>query len=164
MDIAARERPISFTPALLQAIVEGRKTQTRRPVRPIPERVSDGVAYQAEAKAIVPKYNAGDRLWVQEKWARTHGGFVYERGGAAEARWKSSRFMPRAAARVFLSVASVRLERLQAIEEVSATAEGCEGPEARLAFLTLWDSIYGEGEFAAGNDPWVWAIAFRVAQ
>lgn len=159
-----RDRPISFTPALLAAVIERRKVQTRRPVRPVPATVRDGVPYEEDGSAIDPICRVGDRLWVQEKWSREGEQFVYERDGADEVHWKSPRFMPKAAARLFLAVTGMQLARLRTIDAASAVAEGCGGNDPVASFLALWDSIYGSGEFAAPHDPWVWVISFERAQ
>lgn len=86
-----------------------------------------------------------------------------------------ARFMPKAYARTFLEVVSVRVERLQNISEVDAFAEGVifvismedEPAEAggkpflpgRAAFRKLWEEINGTGSWNA--NPWVWVIEFK---
>lgn len=162
-----REIPISFTPALLDAILAGRKTQTRRPIRPVPLTVEDGIAIAGSGDAIEPLCAVGDRLWVREKWARIGGGsdarFVYERDGAERARWISSRYMPRITARTFLTVTRATPCRLMAITPQEAIAEGIDDAADPVAsFLDLWDSIYGRTEFAARTDPWVWVVEFTL--
>jgi hypothetical protein len=137
----------------------------------------------------------GDLLYVKETWAHTsqlnlspdddNYGYVYKSDGQPWSdiegwRWKSPMFMPKAAARMWLEVVSVRPERLQDITEEDAIQEGieCENPEAGKygsfknykdgqygmspigSFKTLWDSIYGEGAWE--SNPWVWRVEFRV--
>jgi hypothetical protein len=157
--------------------------------------------YGGERKAwtITPR---ASRLWVREEHARfsvgegmdrpvpecvayraTHdGGFDYinTRGETIPLRvtkWTSARFMPRWASRMLLDVASVRLERVQAIDEHDARAEGIElgtpvptlvngtrGEvtyfEARTAFAHLWCGIHGPEAWKA--NPWVWAVTFAL--
>lgn len=83
-----------------------------------------------------------------------------------------SMFMPRALSRIMLEVTDVRVQRLQDISEEDALAEGVAaktwgadamaGQGARAAYAELWDSINGEGAWAA--NPWVWAISFKRVQ
>jgi hypothetical protein len=163
----SRLRSISFTPALLDAVLAGGKTQTRRPIRPAPINVTDGVAIDDAGGTIPPLFDVGERVWVREKWARiTVDGterFVYESDHGERARWISSRYMPRDAARRFLLISRIEAVQLASIDPEAARAEGMGlSIDPVGAFLTLWDSIYGETEFAARNDPWVWAVHFRL--
>jgi len=138
-----REAPILFQDRLVQAILAGRKTETRR-VGP--------------ASARFLRLEAGDRLWVREAWAEVcHAGddpcqghespeerAQYHRieyradtgnpkpgewpaevdGGG---RWRPSIHMPRAACRLVLELtAKPRIEPLQAMREADAIAEGIE--------------------------------------
>ncbi len=92
-------------------------------------------------------------------------------------KWRPSIHMPRRASRITLEVTGVRIERLQAISEEDAKAEGaahrlapggdlagafedCETPiNFRAHFRSLWESINGAGSWDA--NPWVWVIEFR---
>ena len=102
-------------------------------------------------------------------------------GGVLPTWWKRPAiFMPRFASRITLAITAVRIERLQDISEADAMAEGAQalhwdgnaGPadlidwplkeEAnpyRNGYALLWDSINGDGSWAA--NPWVWVIAFK---
>lgn len=90
--------------------------------------------------------------------------------------WKPSIHMPRAASRILLEITDVRVERLNAISEEDATAEGVaqfrggfwkhyqpgwtqHQLSARGSFVTLWKSIYGEESW--NSNPWVWVIKFK---
>jgi hypothetical protein len=85
-------------------------------------------------------------------------------------------FMPRAACRITLENASVRVERLQDISEDDAIAEGVDGPMCAAAvgrapsrfnllpaaihgYSHLWESLNGAGSWDA--NPWVWVVEFR---
>ncbi|EPI4680332.1 TPA: hypothetical protein L6A15_04760 [Pseudomonas aeruginosa] len=93
-----------------------------------------------------------------------------------QARWRPSIHMPRWASRILLELTAVRVERLQDISEEQALAEGvrgepcdharqacadigCWGDTAKGAFGFLWESLNGEGSWAA--NPWVWVIEFK---
>ena len=166
------EGSISFTMPLLSAILSGQKTVTRRPVRPAPASVVNGAPVLTDGSAISPFASPGDRLWVREKWARLDDGtFAYAlEEPTRSVRWISSRFMPRAAARHFLSVQGVSVARLSAMTEADALAEGAAAdPPANLYgplawFRTAWDAIYGDTRFASAHDPWVWVIAFELVR
>ncbi|HBQ2984167.1 morphogenetic protein [Klebsiella pneumoniae] len=91
--------------------------------------------------------------------------------------WRPSIHMPRWASRILLEITDVRVERLNAISEEDARAEGiidggclncgepepcgCANPEpdATDAFAYLWQSIYGQENWNA--NPWVWVISFE---
>ena len=91
-------------------------------------------------------------------------------------RWRPSIYMPRWASRITLEVTAVRVERLQAITDADAKAEGVErnvddgveyfGPlnhghiDPRVAYRSLWESINGAGSWAA--NPWVWVVEFKL--
>lgn len=153
---------MSFSPELLAAILAGRKTETRRPMRPQPQ----GDRFDE------PPAAPGDRLAVREPWCRDPaGGYAYQRGGRLPrgvGRWTPSRFMPRDATRLFLPITGVDAARLSAIDESAALAEGfARSPlgnvSARDAFLATWDTFYGDSPFAVAHDPWVWIIRFTRA-
>lgn len=180
----AQERPIIFSGAMVRAILDERKTQTRRVVR--------GHPHTMEPLNIGCPYGVpGDRLWVRETWGQTEQGdeWGYYRG-KADARlpvlfraddptggdddeyWRPSIHMPRWASRITLEVIGVRVERVQDISEDDARAEGVTptaplgktghavGAEYAAAFAALWDSINGKRAPWASN-PWVWAVEFQ---
>jgi hypothetical protein len=90
----------------------------------------------------------------------------WKRPKAAKTGNVSPLFMPRWASRITLEVTGVRVERLQSISRDDAIAEGCEMPtQARgmhpwpeEQYATLWESINGDGSWAA--NPWVWVVEF----
>lgn len=138
------DRPILFSAPMVRALLDGRKTQTRRVfVPPTPFDPSDDISVQLAAGSIKPKYAIGDRLWVREALngigepdGRRKGIVRYSADGEmvlAEQQdwlwqWKRPRLpsihMPRAFSRLTLIVASVKVERLQDISAIDAEAEG----------------------------------------
>lgn len=152
-----RELPILFTPDNLRSVRDGRKTQTRRIVKPQPtgellgtlerpgsrggERwwFSGGPTSQTSLE-IKPRYRVGDLLWCKEAWSPSPDGYLYRLGQEAHGitecddyvRWKSPLFMPKAAARTWLEVTNVRCQRLQEISEADARAEGCDYPCSKM--------------------------------
>jgi hypothetical protein len=64
--------------------------------------------------------------------------------------------MPKEAARLFLEVKNVRVERLQAITEEDARAEGF----AWERFASYWDTLYAKCGYSWENNPWVWVYEF----
>jgi hypothetical protein len=196
-----KERPILFSAPMVRAILEDRKSQTRRIVEMQPRTKADigthGVGMPfirnqdpMKRNLMCPYGQPGDRLWVREAW-KTHSTFDHlpprevprsnlfyaadERYSPSGSRWRPSIHMPRWASRILLEITGVRVERLNAISEADALAEGysatpvtwddaVEGAEPvhddpRYAFSALWDSINGSGSWA--TNPWVWAIEFR---
>lgn len=214
------ERPILFNGAMVRAILAGRKTQTRRAIRPQPYIDGSGnfcwngiifgqdIAGVPLARALAsqnpssrtgrvlcPFGKIGDRLWVRETTEAdrdTSNAVVLSRysadgepvlhpkeAGAAFhgsiQHWSYSRdtrpniHMPREMCRLVLEITDVRVERLQAISEADAWAEGIspaaeEGfrlagvdRPADFAFRDLWTSTGGEWD----SNPWVWVIEFK---
>lgn len=123
---------------------------------------------------LYSKWEPGDRLWVREAWspfivsACEPGNPVLYRADNLrwydKLSWKPSIHMPRWASRLTLEIKSVRVERLQAISEEDAIAEGaqCAGVPASLtnrgAFAKLWNQLHGLGSWEA--NCWVWVISF----
>ena len=148
-----KERPILFSAQMVRAILDGRKTQTRRIVnKPIPvghkfhgwiiestDKKRDGCAAwsigdDALAYDLIvakcPYGKPGDRLWVRETFLQDTEGFIYRADGDFEGNakilggWRPSIHMPRSASRILLEITGVRVERLQDISECDAKAEG----------------------------------------
>lgn len=150
-------RPILFSGEMVQAILAGRKTQTRRIMKPqakctVPKDCAtcnewrlDGKTSNACPSTCVttpePPCSEGDILWVRETWAHPSEAevrngadpdmFIYKADSpllpAAHGRWHPSIHMPKDAARIFLRVKDVRAERLWDISEADCLAEGIMG-------------------------------------
>ena len=144
-----KERPILMSGAMVRAILDGSKTQTRRIVKPQPEHGIIPCAWvdtlwaELDAKGgcrchMAPvrfPYGApGDRLWVRETFAHHFGELRYRADESPDSYyygakgWKPSIFMPRALSRITLEITGVRVERVQDISEDDAWAEGVEPP------------------------------------
>lgn len=199
-------RPILFSTPMVQVILRGDKTMTRRVVKPQPE----GEIYTNKLsidrdkshqkwfdfdKEISCRYGKpGDILWVREAFTDTRkfpcyegedneGIYVYKADKPDEQHtsftWTPSIHMPREAARIFLRVKSVRVERLHDITEADAKAEGMERTNEGLAdteykiytaknwwdenpinsFKSLWHSINGAESW--NLNPFVWVVEFE---
>ncbi|AZL45304.1 TPA: hypothetical protein MFO42_08855 [Klebsiella pneumoniae] len=231
-----KERGMIFNGEMVRAILDGRKTQTRRIMAPQPaddiERCifpnPEAIGWKSSLRHKHGSTTAhfchygkpGDRIWVRETWGvvshafsddglmidwvpdrpataihempfgngyysgyaiyAADGDFTWgDDDGYEDGRscWKPSIHMPRAASRILLEITDVRVERLNAISEEDARAEGiidggclncgepepcgCANPEpdATDAFAYLWQSIYGQESWNA--NPWVWVIEFK---
>ena len=140
---------------MVKAILDGRKTQTRRVIKPQP---LDVVTY-ADQRVWYPEvikfpYEVGDVLWVRETFVQypvigKNGNEIETEYKADESpvkfRWKPSIFMPKSACRLFLQVKSVRVERLQDITEEDAIAEGIKPSEDFAGLYFLYGSTKNYG-------------------
>lgn len=198
--------PVLYQTEMVQAILEDRKEQTRRLFKKIPRLSSDlnwAAKFLQKNKELRYQYSPygkpGDVLWVRETFREVnHYGFDYEfyeyKAGGTSAhcfipdmdqllhddKWKPSIHMPKEAARIFLEVTDVRIEKLQNISEKDAIAEGVHKHsdygstgyvhygkpdesftdiDAVWSFETLWESINGSGSW--NKNPWVWVIEFK---
>ncbi len=203
------ERGMIFNGEMVRALLDGRKTQTRRPVKfPVHDK---NLGCELAGNELAGELSAGnylnsafgkpgDRIWVretfcpvddtqygEEKWVDYRATPRYEAShpagwdsapnDAESLKWRPSIHMPRWASRILLEITGVRVERLNAISEEDARAEGiidggclncgepepcgCANPEpdATDAFAYLWQSIYGQESWNA--NPWFWVIEFE---
>ena len=147
-------KPILFNTEMVRAILDGRKTVTRRVVKPQPESRPTPMkkdscwpgcfAIQGTAKVIRPPYQPGDTLWVRETWAKSMAGtFMYQADDKAimVERWRPSIHMPREAARLFLRVTGVRVERLKDIDGHGILKEGIDNGKSNPAMGTRWENM-----------------------
>lgn len=225
------DRPILFSGPMVRAILAGKKTVTRRVVKPQPPPWANEIGVSAftppgmlsargshpehgPSEAFVKqRWDPGDCLWVRESFWQVRSYPMMLPSGEVESgnNWGSlvhysadgppanipnrhypnglrgngisapdpyadwarrpSIHMARKQSRITLEVTTVRVERLQAIAEEDAKAEGTPpmlgfpdpvDPQYRDAFRQLWDSINGKRAGCAWkDDPWVWCVEFR---
>lgn len=198
-----RELPILFNTEMVRAILDNRKTCTRRVIKDVVKenqeinKNSKGKfeLYDITPRCGIPKgkiykppYQPGDILYVRETWTdhyvpneigKPELQYCYKADGVdikAEClpgennRWYPSIHMPKEAARIWLKVTDVRVERLQDITEIQAQAEGCNsglltGPcNARGQFENLWNRTIKKSDidtYGWKANPWVWVIEFE---
>ena len=192
-------KPILFNTAMVRAILDGRKTVTRRVIKfpedmtgRLPESgATDYLYYPCGIK--YPPYKKGDILYVRETWAIPYGkGYYYAADYHSEfdvlpadngdvsvskncIRWHPSIHMPKEAARLFLHVTDVRVERLREMTVSDLQNEG-ELPGGYISqyatmtfecfdqFKALWDSTIKPADiprYGWDANPWVWVIEFE---
>lgn len=188
-------KPILFNTEMVRAILDGRKTCTRRICKDANEcTVPDMEFYNADKRTYAVHNFAdkeqmeqlstaertcpictGDILYVRETWKEAPKGYYYyedwQKDDIADVtKWKPSIHMPKEAARIWLKVTNVRVERLQEITEVQAQAEGCNSGlltgacTARGQFEDLWNSTVKKSDlnrYGWDANPWVWVIEFE---
>lgn len=217
-------KPILFNTEAVRAMLEDRKTQTRRLVKlkysnthlemfankygtrliekqneepgVTTVKNSDGTTTHTLLAYIekTPPYRPGDILYVREAFFEHRNHFYYKADGKHEGlsmlgiifKWRPSIHMPRKAARIFLRVTDVRVERLQEITEVDAEKEGLRyyddicrdenwhpmfydpdsggDPSTVAGFAKLWSSTIKPTDLALYGweaNPWVWVIEFE---
>lgn len=166
-----KERPILFSGPMVRALLDGRKTQTRRAIKPAPEvfdhqepirpeprgggawifmAYSDRPSYQfATSDRKCPYGVPGDRLWVRENIYQFGGPVEYAADGPPSFPRKltPSIHMRRAQARITLEITDVRVQRLQDITPEDAIAEGLT---RRTGQLETW---WGNGWDGDTPDP-----------
>lgn len=179
-----KERPILFSAPMVRAIIEGRKTQTMRALKPQPANI-----------AIFPK-NWGATM-RRSKSMDMYGddGLTWGNVPMADGTWGNVRcpygqvgdrmsiHMPSSSSQIRIEITGLRVERLQDISERDAISEGvertvigdawrryCDDAEqeaagltpcetASASFCSLWESINGPESWAA--NPWVWVVEFK---
>jgi hypothetical protein len=177
-----KERPILFSTPMVKALLDGRKTMTRRVLKPQPEDgayphhdEADGVAFANPCSFHKYRFFSGDRLWVRETWYSTPDkkdllGYVADNDipHGKPYRIRPSIFMSRTDSRIDLEITGVRVERLQEITEEDAMNEGVNWQDtaglarftAKKLFINLWDSINGK-KYPWSSNPFVWVVEFK---
>lgn len=187
---AVREGPLVCTAHSVKMILRGQKTHSRRVcARP---KGMDGICdacwfSSSRTHGSVPTLDVagcphrgipggrirspyggqGDRLWIRESYRTLADGRLLYRADHPDdpGPWKNVRFVPKSAARFWVSLLSVRVERLWCITDDDARAEGFpQSKSPRNDFAVLWDEINGKRDNGAhtwAKNPWVWTLVFR---
>jgi hypothetical protein len=144
------DRGIIFSAQMVRALLEGRKTMTRR-----------------LATSPLAKCKPGDRLWVREAFAmegamigpgRDAPAFMADFPGDPRGLgWRSPIHMPRRASRLTLIVTATKIERVQ---EISREDELAEGTPKGTFFDSVWSALHGDASWQA--NPEVVALTFTV--
>lgn len=183
-----KERPILFKGEMVRAILDDKKTQTRR-LNGLEEINKNPDMWRFDGfdgkyavfgsgydflKIKCPFGEIGDRLWVRETWGicPDYNQVRYKADRGSDDRdvykWKPSIHMPRKFSRINLEITNRRPERLQDITEKDAQSESVEyysdidytvGITYKTVFSDLWKSINGPESW--DKNPWVWVIEFR---
>lgn len=202
-------RPILFNTEMVEGILEYRKFNTRRIVKPQPKKDMKyklGYCVDGDKRDIgkfgfgshecgghviyvKPPALVGDILWVRETWSEWTDGYVYKAwtspftqvGSYPDKmmKWHPSIHMPKEAARIFLRVTDVRVERLKDMTLDDFLAEGVVlRPEAfndpenaymqgKELFVHIWDSTIKKEQhdlYGWEANPWTWVIAFEICE
>ena len=195
-------KPILFnkqiSTEMVRAILDGRKSCTRRICKDANEyTVPDMDFYNADRRTyavhnFVDKEHTeqlstaertcpictGDILYVRETWKEAPKGYYYyedwQKDDIADVtKWKPSIHMPKEAARIWLKVTDVRVERLQEITPQGAWKEGarcsCLHPVPdcvgnKTAFISIWNRTIKESDidrYGWSVNPYVFVIEFE---
>ena len=183
-------KPILFNTEMVRAILDGRKSVTRRVVKHDTNEILNSPYHkehpevedkQIISKLCMPPYQTEDVLYVRETWCLRYDGEKYfykaDKNTKLEEKqlvdydhvsWKASIHMPKEAARIWLKVKGVRVERLQDITDEQAEKEGCNDyTSTALGFSYLWDSTIKRTEidrYGWDANPWVWVIDFEQCE
>ena len=187
-------KPILFNTEKVRAILDGRKSCTRRLVKFLSGEnprwtgyIKDGLMlYNGKNEPCIRKapYQSGDILYVRETWGypialNSDKQYVFRADEVAESGfkndshiWHPSIRMPKGAARIWLRVTDVRVERLQDIDGKGCVKEGIEEEPLKYVgdefvkgmFHDLWDSTIKKSDldrYSWDANPWVWVIEFE---
>lgn len=199
-------KPILFNTEMVRALLDGRKSCTRRLVKTrrkdacgfyVTRRKADGLfagIYEYDENEsmfdnqLEPPYQPGDILYVRETWHRytkrvgegenchlaEFYGYKASVANSEDANepWKPSIHMPKEAARIWLTVTGVRVERLQEITIEGIRNEGLTSAAVHVGDMEialeewklLWDSTVNKDEVALYGwdaNPFVWVIGFE---
>lgn len=194
-------KPILFNTEMVRAILDGRKKLTRRIVK-IPNYINqqddglytlfaEGTCYENQhfeeiVQYLKKPYQPGDILYVRETWGypislNSDKQYVFRADKIAESGfkndshiWYPSIHMPKEAARIWLKVTDVRVERLQEITAESALTEGADKyihangtlneDQTITSFIGIWNNTIKKSDidrYGWDANPWVWVVEFE---
>lgn len=173
-----KDIPIIFSAPMIRALLDGRKTMTRR----LAWRLRDVNDNHTRTPTSWQQVKPSDRLWVRESWYAAHqsdrcpprgippgSSIVYGADKPPYAdigivgKLRPGIFLPRWASRLTLIVTATKIERLQDISEDDARSEGVERgqfSEYETAFCAIWMKLHGENSWL--ENPEVVALTFTV--
>ncbi len=182
------EHPIIFSTEMVKAILDGKKTMTRRVIKPQPKivhalypdaTIETEQLFKNTERLKCPYGQIGDSLWVRETWNYLPNEAI-ENPDAPNPKvwyladfntrhnfaypWKPSIFMPRWASRITLEITNIKVERLQEITEEDAKAEGFEAEKPKIWWQGYreWDLRDGRTDLlhqqSFGDKPPDWMI------
>lgn len=193
-------KPILFNTEMVRAILDGRKSCTRRINKDANDYVVPDMDFYDSDKRTYAVHNysdkehkdklsiaertcpicPGDILYVRESYSELSFGYVYKADGenidhlGNVIKWHPSIHMPKEAARIWLKVTNVRVERLREISAESALAEGADkyihtngGLDENMtitSFIGIWNSTIKKSDldrYGWDANPWVWVIEFE---
>ncbi len=180
----SRVLPILFNTEMVRAILDGRRTVTRRVVKFAEGRNPNWTGYKKDGLILYngknepcnkkPPYQPGDILYVREAYKRNmdgysgidFGGYIYKADCSSGFKdlynpWHPSIHMPKEAARIWLKVTDVRVERLKDITANSAMDEGFTDWND---LVSGWNSTLKKSDidrYGWDANPWVWVIEFE---
>lgn len=184
-------KPILFSTEMVKAILEGRKTQTRRIIKNVPKGLSEEETWMNLLGRKCPYGN--NILWVREKWRKNEipTGYPYHYYADDDIfnfkdneKWRPSIFMPKDACRVFLKINSVTVQKLHDITEKDAQEEGVkrhipvpgDGLTCYKNYTSPKTPFYGNNAKLSfqtlwekinsnwDDNPWVWVINFEITE
>ncbi|MCM1364685.1 MAG: hypothetical protein NC122_06210 [Faecalibacterium sp.] len=177
-ELLKQAKPILFNTEMVRAILDGRKTQTRRVAKPQRDPYEiDDILYVRETwnKGYIEISDAecSNECWFEEinkydnEYFQAIAKYFYRSDyldgecNLLGFTWKPSIHMPKEAARIFLRVTGVRIERLQDIDDVGVVAEGMNIGDP---FDDLWNSTIKKKDlplYGWKANPWVWVYEFE---
>lgn len=184
---------ILFKGEMVRAILEGRKTQTRRIVKPQPRAVLSRLGNSnfwtytfCEKEWKCPYGKTYDKLWVRETFHHPYFGnkkYKAEKYRVSyradkelkQVKWIPSIYMPRKYSRITLEITNIRVERVQGISSNEVKKEGIwtddilfptVNPDSKFIprFRDLWNSINEKRGYGWEKNPYVWVISFKMKE